>query len=100
MAQSWKAGQRVNLDVTLENINCISITKNSGFGNDIMTAYVFRDADGNTIVWKTTSILECERDGKPGIAQIGDNLAIKATVKGFGTYKGQKQLEIMRVKVA
>lgn len=65
-----------------------------------MTIYKMVDEEENIFVWNTSGILrnpEIEKTGKP--ISKGDTFQIKATVKGFGEYNGEKQIELQRVKV-
>lgn len=61
---------------------------------DVDTAYgtlhinKFRDADGRTFVWKTTSAR----------FETGKTVVLKGTIKAHGEYKGRKETELTRCK--
>lgn len=65
--------------------------------------YTLADAEGNCYVWKTTNLLDYEYEDEDGdhwdIADPGDKVTMKATVKEHGEYKGIKQTVITRPKV-
>ena len=74
------------------------------YGTEWVSVYTMADADGNCIVWKTTSQLgEWVDDGNGGEdwvdAEPGDKVIMKATVKAHGEYKGIRQTTITRPKV-
>lgn len=79
-----------------------------GYGWDDMHIYKMEDADGNVLVWKTSGVL-CKEVLTPinneesfvdyEYPNKGAKISIKATVKGFGEYKGEQQVEITRVKL-
>lgn len=52
----------------------------------------FRDEEGNALTWQTQS--------PPLGLVVGSNYRLMATVKGHGEYRGDKQTEIIRAKVA
>ena len=60
------------------------------------------DADGNVIVWKTSSFLEAVESKPNGeftyFIRKGDKIKLTATVKAHGEYKGQTQTEVQRAK--
>lgn len=58
----------------------------------IVAVLSFRDEEGNGMVWKTQS--------PPQGLMVGATYHVAATVKSHGEYKGDKQTEVIRVKVA
>lgn len=76
---------KVNLNVTL--------TRRSNFDTQFGTTfiYTFEDAEGHQLIWKTANWLE---------NKVGENLTIKGTIKAHTEYKGIKQTELTRCKVA
>lgn len=59
--------------------------------------YSLEDADGNVVVWKTSSGALVTDDWEH--AKIGDSVVVRATVKRHGEYRGGKQTEVSRLKV-
>lgn len=52
--------------------------------------YKFADADGNIVIWNTSSYQELEE---------GNTYAVKGTIKNHGEYKGEAQTELQRCKI-
>lgn len=74
----------------------------AGYGYDTVDIYKMEDSEGNVLVWKTTGSLMYDPTGRSDDWQFpnqGAKIRIKATVKGFGEYNGEKQVNINRVKV-
>lgn len=87
-----------------------------GYGMETVHIYKISSEDGKVYVWKTTSAMCMEvpysgqvgrhnfedRKGNP-IDYVspdkGDTVTITASIKGESEYKGEKQIEIQRVKV-
>lgn len=72
------------------------------FYGETHAVYQLEDADGNRIVWDTTSgfiedkKMERDRNGMLPIIWEGAKLLVKATVKDHSEYKGVKQTKISR----
>ena len=62
--------------------------------------YTMEDANGNILVWKTTSLLDVTaKDGENlDFIRTGDMMRIKGTVKEHSEYKGTKQTVLARCK--
>lgn len=85
-------GDRISAEVTLERKINVEVPA-FGFGTQWMTIYTFSDHDGNKLVWKTSGSLgRCVDEGEA--------ITIKGTIKKHGEYKGEKQTELQRVKLA
>ena len=94
-------GERITATVTLEKEVSFEVPSFKGWGTDTKWICIFVDESGNKLVWKTTSPLWVYDEngyGKPVCE--GDTVTIKATVKDHGDYKGEKQTEVQRVKIA
>lgn len=102
---------RIELTVKM---NSIYSYERAAYGYGTETAYIYnmQDADGKVYVWKTTTFMVLEFEDENGwiikkngktynTAKInkGDEIRIKATVKGESEYKGQAQTELTRVAV-
>lgn len=77
-----------------------------GYYDRVETAHIYTmaDADGNCFIWKTRNPLVAEHEDEDGFidetyAEPGDKVALKATVKEHGEYKGTKQTVLTRCKV-
>jgi hypothetical protein len=79
-----KAGEKGQWNLTLQNI----------FGYDTQFGYTFIykffDAEGNTMVWKTTKGLDIE---------AGATVTVKGTIKEHSEYNNEKQTVLTRCKV-
>ena len=94
-------GERITATVKLEKRVTYEVPSYMGFGKDTKWIYIFADESGNKIVWKTGKpFWKIGEDGYEHPVQEGDEVTIKATVKEHGDYKGEKQTEVQRVKVA
>jgi len=92
-----KAGDKIQVEVTLEK----EARYETSYG--MMSLYRFKDANGNILVWKTSTFL-CRRkvvDGceySVGIEE-GELVTIKATIKEHSEYRSEKQTVLTRVKL-
>lgn len=90
--------QRMEMELTL--VRDYSYERPAySYGWETAHIYTLADADGNCIVWKTTSWLDCGDGDGYRQAEVGDMVRMKATVKEHGEYKGTKQTVIARPKV-
>lgn len=104
-------------ELTVKFMNEFSYEKPSysGWGSETHYIYKFAAEDGSVYVWKTTKVLHglketpegeygymIDKNGKEWsfvCVNKGDVIRIAATIKGESEYKGEKQIEINRVKV-
>lgn len=63
-----------------------------GWTTETMYIHTFKDPDGNTLVWKTSSNSLPELDE-------GDKVQIKGTIKEHNEYKDEKQTVLTRCKI-
>lgn len=87
-AGDWvgEAGAKIATAATLERRGAYE----NAYG--VVSVLSFRDEEGNGMVWKTQS--------PPQGLMVGATYHVAATVKAHGEYKGEKQTEVIRVKVA
>lgn len=91
-------GAKITVEVTL--VNVYEFTSFSfSYRGESNYIYTMKDADGNVIVWKTTSIMAVPADGD-GWQRIdkGDVIRITGKVKEHGEYKGTQQTVLTRCK--
>lgn len=98
----FKAGNYVGqpkkrMDFTLTVTNIRQFEGYYGMTN----LYEMADEDGNCIVWFTGSIIECydEESDEWLVAEVGDKVSMRATVKEHKEYRGIKQTVVNRPKV-
>lgn len=101
------------IEITVKMNNIYSYTRAAyGYGTETAYIYNMKDAEGNVYVWKTTTMMVAEIESSKGWItkkngktydtiriNRGDEIRIKATVKGNTEYKGQPQTEVNRVAV-
>lgn len=106
-----EVGDKIQMTVTLARTfsyerSCF----NAPWRTEVVTGYVFKTDDGNTLVWKTTGDLEkkeyredghlCDNKGRyePVTPDEGDRITIKATIKDHEEYDNVNQTILNRVK--
>ena len=82
-------GDKVELSLTYKTYYTFE-THYSYYG-ELNFIYKFADANGNTIVWKTSKALELDE---------GAQYTVKGTIKEHNEYKGDKQTILTRCKIA
>jgi hypothetical protein len=82
-------GDKVELELTFKDY--FTFETHYSYYGELNFIYKFADADGNTIVWKTSKALELEQ---------GETYKVKGTIKEHNEYKGDKQTVLTRCKVA
>lgn len=93
-------GERIELEVTYEGTATFERPSFRGFGTETVAIHRLRDDKGDLLVWKTTSALGVEIDGKWYSFEEGDRLKIKGTVKEHTEYRDEKQTVLLRVKAS
>lgn len=84
-------GDKIETTVTVMNIGSFETQSYaSTYYTTIKYVYTFRDENGNTLTWFTTSPKDWDEWGQ------GSTHKIKATIKGH--YNGEKQTVLTRVK--
>lgn len=107
-------GQKIEVEVTLERrFDYERPCFNAPWATEVVTGYVFKTDDGNTLVWKTTGSLgyteevanydDCDftKGGKycRFVAPAeGDRIKIKGTIKAHEEYRDVNQTILNRVK--
>ena len=94
-------GERV--EISAEIVGEYSFQKHIGWKTEEFNIFKMVDPEGRVFVWKTTASIGIDREDARGHwywegASKRDTVRIKATVKGVGEYKGEKQIELSRVK--
>lgn len=109
-----EVGQKIDMEVTLERkFDYERPCFNAPWTTEVVTCYVFKTDDGNTLVWKTTGSLgyteevanydDCDftKGGKycRFVAPAeGDRIRIKGTIKAHQEYNDVNQTVLNRVK--
>lgn len=86
-------GESIELQVVYTRWISFETPAYGGYGMTNTFIYYFEDAEGNQLIWKTSSVAVLNKLEK------GDKVTIKATVKEHKEYKGSKQTTLQRVKV-
>lgn len=90
-------GDKITFEATVKSIK--EFASNYGY-NRSFNIYTFEDAEGNTIVWKSSSIMSIDEGPNytPYFVKRGDKVSITASVKDHKEYKGTNQTVILRPK--
>ena len=90
---------RITAEVTLTGIFAYTDYKYSYYGTTHYT-YIMTDAEGNSLVWKTTNdlMLWDEKKEENDMIRKGDTMSITGTVKEHTDYKGVPQTVLTRCK--
>lgn len=89
-----EVGKKVELQVTFE----YEAEYQTKFG--WTSVFGFKDANGNKIVWKTSSVpMVLDKDGNDVTIGKGDKVTIKGTVKEHSEYREEKQTILTRCKL-
>jgi len=83
-------GNRIACPCTYVHSAHFDVKSYRGFGTDTMYVHMFKDADGNKLVWKTSSGLPFAE---------GDSVNVVGTVKEHSEYMDEKQTVLTRCKV-
>lgn len=98
-----QVGERLNLTLTYIRTASFEVQSFRGWGTETMNIHILKDADGNTFTWKTTNGLgmDVSKDEyiRWKVAQEGDTVILKATVKEHTEYNEEKQTVLTRCKV-
>lgn len=85
-------GKRYEFNITIEKVITIQATQFSYYDRDSAEIYLMRDENGNRLVYKTKRYISDS-------FEEGSTVKIKATVKEFKEYKGEKQTVLTRLVV-
>lgn len=92
-------GDKVQLELVLVYSARWEQASYSGYGSTTYHRHILRDDLGNVFTWKTTNTLNIEQaDGSYLVAEQGDRVTLKGTIKAHGDYQGEKQTELTRCK--
>lgn len=105
MAYIGEIGKRLTVTVTYKARFEYTDYKFSYYGTTHLT-HIFEDAEGNTIVWKSTNMVEYINDGSENPNRKGDvefvtkgsTVELTGTVKEHSTYKDKEQTVVTRCK--
>ena len=93
-------GDRIEVKLTLIYTATWEQKSYAGFGTETMRCHIMKDADGNTFTWKTGNTLYIPTgDGDFDVANKGDTVVLKGTIKEHSEYKDEKQTVLTRCKV-
>ena len=97
MAYIGEIGKRITVTVTLKKSFEYMDYKFSYYGT---THYIhnFVDTDGNTIVWKTTSMMDYRENDECKFVTEGSTVELTGTVKDHSMYKDTEQTVLTRCK--
>ena len=85
--------QRMTIKATFIRSAHYEVKSFYGYGMETRYIHIFKDADGNVLIWKTGSPLD------RNIIDEGDLVELTGTVKEHSEYKDEKQTVLTRCKV-
>lgn len=107
-----QVGDKIEMEVVLERTFSYEVPCfNAPWTTDVVTGYVFKTDDGNTLVWKTTGRLHVkeyredgwiiDKNGKYGYnsPNEGDRIKIRGTIKAHEEFNNVNQTMLNRVKL-
>ena len=104
-----EVGDKLSVEVTLEKI--ATFETHYTYNGETNRLYIMKDADGNTLVWKTNSYMMINDETLPDLpfgyykgvkcrdTVEGEKFTIKGTVKELTNYRGTNQTVLTRCKV-
>lgn len=90
-------GSKISTQVTLVNEIEYTDYKFNYYGTTHYI-YIMKDANGNVLVWKTSTTLVFDDGENMDCIRKGDTMTIRGTVKEHSEYKGVKQTVLTRCK--
>lgn len=85
-----KVGDKIQMELTYTRSFSWDASPYGYYGSSVTFCHMFKDNQGNVIVWKTGLCLE---------ADYGEKVLVKGTIKQHDEYKGTKQTVLTRCKV-
>lgn len=93
-------GDKIEMTLMLDHSAWWERPSFNGYGTDTMYVHIFKDDAGNTYTWKTNKSLAIPADHDQFlVAENGDSVTIKGTIKEHVVYDDEKQTVLTRCKV-
>lgn len=94
------AGEKLDIIATYTGTASYTVKSFSGYGTDTVYVHMFRDADENKLVWRTSkALVHMVGHSWEPIYEEGDTVALKGTIKEHKEYRDEKQTMLIRCKV-
>lgn len=90
-------GDKITVDVTIKRIS--SFDTHFSYYGETQWIYKFEDKDGNIYIWKTSTGLDKEVNGRLRPMEENDTCKITGTIKDHKEYKGEEETVLTRVKL-
>lgn len=95
-----EVGKRITVKASYVGSASFEVNSFKGYGTETMYVHTFKDADGNKLIWKTsTSLGTWLEDGTWQKHEYGENVDITGTVKEHKEYRDEKQTALNRCKL-
>lgn len=95
-----EVGKRIAVKASYVGSASFEVNSFKGYGTETMYVHTFKDADGNKLIWKTsTSLGTWLEDGTWQKHEYGENVDIIGTVKEHKEYRDEKQTALNRCKL-
>lgn len=97
MEHIGEIGKKITVTVTYKNRTEYTDYKFSYYGTTHFI-HIFEDAEGNTIVWKSTNMVEYIEDNECHFVPYGSTVELSGSVKEHSIYKDTEQTVVTRCK--
>lgn len=83
-------GDKLTAKAVYINMASYEVRSFRGYGTDTIHIHIFKDSDGNVLIWKTTAFVD---------AEYGDEVEITGRVKEHSVYREEKQTVLTRCRI-
>lgn len=95
-----EVGKRITVKATYISTASFEVNRFGGYGTETMYIHTFKDADGNKLIWKTTTSLGTWLENGEWLKhEYGDHVDLTGTVKEHKEYREEKQTALNRCKL-
>ena len=95
-----EVGKRITVKASYVGSASFEVNSFRGYGTETMYVHTFKDADGNKLIWKTSSSLgKWDDNGDYINHEYGEPVDLTGTVKEHKEYREEKQTALNRCKL-
>jgi hypothetical protein len=95
-----ETGKRMTVQATYIGSASFEVKSFTGYGTDTMHIHMFKDADGNKLIWKTATALGTWLENGEWLHhEEGELVQVTGTVKEHKEYRDEKQTALTRCKL-
>lgn len=85
-----RIGERIFTEATYIRTISFDVPSFRGYGVNNMNIHIFKDNEGNTLIWKSAAYIDADE---------GETVELAGTVKEHREYKDEKQTSLSRCKI-